>query len=111
MREELRTMDEIKMYRALMQAACSSPSGIGDIRSAVWKDIDKAGLFHASDERDGYGSVNILSTRISSMAAAVMLSCVIAGYIIVDNYMKGAAMLSQYYDILDGMYSMIWGVF
>lgn len=67
-------MDEIKIYNALMQASCSWPSGIGDIRDAAWKGVDEAVPANADEE--GYGYINLISARISSMAAAVMLSCV-----------------------------------
>lgn len=107
-------MDEIKLFQNLVRASSSRPSGVGDIRDAVWKGIDAAGS-PAADATDAdaaeYRYINLASMRISSMAAALMLSCAIAGYVVVNNFLHDSAMLSSYYDMLDTMYSVIWGVY
>lgn len=104
-------MDEIKLFQNLVRASSSRPSGIGDIRDAVWKGVDAAVPPEADAADAEYRYINLASMRISSMAAALMLSCAVAGYVVVNNFLHDSAIFSSYYDILDTMYSVIWGVY
>lgn len=105
-------MDEIKTFRALERAARSRPSGIGSVRDAVWRAVDLAERsLPRPDPARSYRYINVLSARVSSLAAAVLLGCAVTGWILVDDYMKGGAMLSSYYNMFDSMYALAWRVF
>lgn len=99
-------MDEIKVFRALVQESLLQPSGVGGIGDAVWRGVAAAEAEAAA--ANGCDYINAASMRISSMAAAVILSCVVSGYLVVDNFLHGGAMLTPYYAVLDELYAVIW---
>lgn len=100
-------MNEITIFRRLVHASTSQPSGIGDIRDAVWNRVDEAeAAFSAGNNAFGY--INAFSMRVATMAAAAVAGCMVVGYVIIDNFLHEGAILSPYYAILDGMYSL-WG--
>lgn len=103
-------MDEIKIFRDLVNTASRHPLEIGDMRSAVRSGIAEAKETAASSVPLVFPLLHDVYFRVASAAMAMVVAGLGLGYYSLAGMASEWSLNSAYYEVLGGL-SAFWRVF
>lgn len=101
-------MDEINTFRDLVETASRRPSGIADVRDAVWRRIREAEAALPFADQPVFPLTRDMFFRVASAAMATIAVGLGLGYYSLSGMSSGWTL--DYYEIVGGIASF-WGVF